>query len=434
MAIDLPDSPKELEQRAKTDVQRSLPESNPFLKNSFLGALITGYSLRVFDFYTQLEEVTKELFVQTATGEFLAMFGAWFGITRNPATQSSGNVVATGVDTSVIPLGTTYQSSDGLQYISLAEATITTEAISVDTITRSGTTATVTTVSDHLLSSLVSSTIAGAGETEYNGTFSITVTGTDTFTYEVTGAPTTPATGTITSTQTTASIPVQSEDFGASANQLADTALTLTTPIAGVDNTARVDFNELAGATDTESDEDFRDRVIDRVQNPVANFNVAAIVTQAREVPGVTRVFVQEITPDVGQVTIQFTRDNDDNIIPTAPEVTTVKDKILEIKPAHTSDADVIVAAPVAVPTNFTFAGIDPNTSTMKDAITTSLSELFLLSEVGVDVTQDEYRSAITTTVDRETGDTLASFTLTVPSGNIIIADGELATLGTVTF
>jgi hypothetical protein len=41
--------------------------------------------------------------------------------------------------------------------------------------------------------------IAGAGETEYNGTFQITVTGANTFTYTVTGIPATPATGTITS-------------------------------------------------------------------------------------------------------------------------------------------------------------------------------------------------------------------------------------------
>ena len=141
-------------------MQRALPESNPFLKNSFLGATITGYSLRVFDFYTQLEEVTKQLFVQTATGEFLAMFGSWFGITRNPATQSAGRIVATGIATTNIPGGTTYQSSDGLQYTTQSAEVLTTSALSVVTLTRSGTTATVTTVSDHQLSSFVDATIA----------------------------------------------------------------------------------------------------------------------------------------------------------------------------------------------------------------------------------------------------------------------------------
>ena len=39
-----------------------------------------------------------------------------------------------------------------------------------------------------------------------------------------------------------------------------------------------------------------------------------------------------------GQVRIGFTRDNDTSIIPSSTEVNTVKDKILEIKPAHMND------------------------------------------------------------------------------------------------
>ena len=42
--------------------------------------------------------------------------------------------------------------------------------------------------------------IRGAAQDEYNGIFSITVTGLDDYTYTVTGTPATPATGTITAT------------------------------------------------------------------------------------------------------------------------------------------------------------------------------------------------------------------------------------------
>ena len=41
---------------------------------------------------------------------------------------------------------------------------------------------------------------------------------------------------------------------------------------------------------------------------------------------------VKRVTPLVGQVTILFVRDDDDNIIPSGSEVTTVKDAILERK------------------------------------------------------------------------------------------------------
>ena len=69
---------------------------------------------------------------------------------------------------------------------------------SVTSITRVSSTATVTTGAAHGLASNDWVTIAGAVETEYNGTFQVTVTGGSTFTYTVSGTPATPATGTIT--------------------------------------------------------------------------------------------------------------------------------------------------------------------------------------------------------------------------------------------
>jgi hypothetical protein len=69
---------------------------------------------------------------------------------------------------------------------------------SVSSLTRSGSTATATTSITNSLVTGDSVTIAGANQTEYNGTFTITVTGGTTFTYAVSGTPATPATGTIT--------------------------------------------------------------------------------------------------------------------------------------------------------------------------------------------------------------------------------------------
>ncbi|MBK6906480.1 MAG: hypothetical protein IPH08_05000, partial [Rhodocyclaceae bacterium] len=68
----------------------------------------------------------------------------------------------------------------------------------VTSITRSSTTATVTTTATNSLSTGQTVVIAGAGEAAYNGSFVITVTSGTTFTYTVAGSPATPATGTIT--------------------------------------------------------------------------------------------------------------------------------------------------------------------------------------------------------------------------------------------
>lgn len=70
---------------------------------------------------------------------------------------------------------------------------------SVTSITRSGSTATVTQTSHGLLTDEWVM-ILGANEEEYNGVYQITVTDADTYTYTISGTPDTPATGTITCT------------------------------------------------------------------------------------------------------------------------------------------------------------------------------------------------------------------------------------------
>ena len=435
MPFNFPSNRKEISDRMRTDVQGELPESNPFLKNSFLSATITGLAGRVFDFFLQLKVLRDQLFPDTATDTFLERWGSYKDIFRDPATQATGNVTATGTPSSIISNGETLSSSDGLEYTTDGDATIATNVVSISSLTRSGTTATATTTSDHNLASGMSVTMAGANETDYNGTVIITVTGLDTFTYTVTGSPATPATGTITVSSDSATISITSTDFGQELNQDAGTELTFNATIAGIDSVVRVQFGAIGGGTDTQSDEDYRDEIIDAYQNPISTFNVAAIERQAKLISGVTRVFVEEITPAAGQVTIYFTRDNDDNIIPDASEVTTVEAKILEIKPAHVDDTDVIVSAPTGVPVDFTFTGLSPNTSTMQSAITANLQALFRDdTTVGSDLLRVAYEGAIFNTIDPDTGTQVISFTLSTPVTDVTISSGQLPTLGNITY
>lgn len=78
----------------------------------------------------------------------------------------------------------------------------------IASVTRSSTTATVTTTAAHKFASGDLVTISGATQTDYNGTFSITVTGARTFTYTVSGSPDTPAT---TTTELMAALVVEIE-------------------------------------------------------------------------------------------------------------------------------------------------------------------------------------------------------------------------------
>ena len=421
--------------RVRTDVQRSLPESNPFLRNSFIGALIIGFAGRIYEFYLQLQIMLDEIFPDTASGTYLERWGTWKGITRNVATGASGNVTATGTPGSSIPSGSVLTSADGVEYQTTAAATIAANVLTLVSLTRTGSVATATSSSDHGFATGDTVVIAGAVETEYNGSVVITVTSTTTFTYTVSGAPSTPATGTITASLDSATVPVESVDVGADTNQGSGSTLSFSSPIAGVDSTAYVQFGEIAGGTDLETDDDLRARIIERYSNPVSFFNVNNIEKKAEEVSGVTRVWVEEITPAVGQVTVYFVRDNDASIIPSAAEVTEVNNKLLEIKPAHMDPADLIVSAPTAVPVNFTFSSITPNTTTMQAAIINSLTAFFQDDTVvGADITEAAFDSAVYQTVDLTTGQRLTDFTITIPASTVTIATGEIGTLGSVTF
>lgn len=440
--LDIPDNAEEVVARSKADVQRELNTSNPFGKNHWLGAIITASGNRDFDLYLQLGFAIRESLPDTATlqtednpGGLLTRWAAIWGKQQQAASKSNGNIVATGVAGSTISDATIFVASGVGNFLSTSSATVSDQTINIDDLTRAGTTVTAKTPSSHGLANGVSVTIAAASNTEYNTTADVTVISADEFQYEIIGSPPNEIGTSATASFTTASIPVQSEDFGADVNLDAGTQLKPQSPIIGVDDTLVVDFGAVGGGTDQESGAALRNRTLDRIQNPVAHFNVSDIVEIAKEVEGVTRVFVQEVTPALGQVTIYFMRDNDIDPIPTGSEVVKVKDIILTIKPANTATADVIVLSPTGVPVDFTFTSVDPNTASMQSAVNANLRQFFDEStEIGVDVAEDAYRSAIFNTVDTVTGERIKTFTLSTPSGDVTISSGEIGTLGNVVY
>jgi len=435
VALDIPETAAEVDNRAKADVQRELSQSNPFLKNSWLGALVTAYSNRIFDFYIQLKIAIVENFPDTATDQFLVRWAAIWGKSLSPATQSFGNAVALGTATSEIPLGTALTVEGVGEYETTALATISDQIINLVGIVRAGSTASALATSAHGLANGVSVTISGSARPEYNVTALVTVISANEFQYQVSGTPSNDTPTNATASFTTASVPLKSVEFASSFNLDAGSPLSLQSPLAGVDDVLTVDFLGISGGTDLESSDSLRSRMLDRIQNPVAHFNAADIIEKAKEVAGVTRVFVKKITPSVGDVTIYFMRDNDVDPIPSGADITETKDKILEITPANTGDSQVIVLAPTAVAVNFTFTALSPNTTTMQTSISSSLRQFFdERADLEVNVQEDAYRTAIFGTIDITTGDRVASFTLTDPTGDITISAGEIGTLGAIIY
>ena len=428
-------SQDEIIKNIRSDVSALLPTLDPTIFGNLVRAFTDSNGNRHFDNQQLIAQLEKELFPQTAEGEALERWAQYEGLDKFSATGSSGVLTATGLTGNTIAALTQLRAETGNLYTTLADVTIATLVTSISSLTKSGTTVTAVTSSDHNLASNIDVLIAGAVETDYNGTFTITVLDATTFTYEITGTPSTPATGTITVSCDCATVNVESNGTGTEQNLDSGALLTLTTPISGVDAVAYAQVTGVIGAQDEESDSDLLIRTLQSRTNPVANFNPTAIEKAARSIQGVTRVLVKRITPAIGQVTVLFVRDNDDNLIPSASEVAEVEAAILELLPATSDEADVFVLAPTPVSTDYTFTAISPDTSTMRAAITANILA-FYQDEVTfeTDITEDKYRSAIIDTIDPETGDILLSFTLSTPTGDITVTTNEIGVPGDITY
>lgn len=434
---------------ARAEFRRQLPDIDPTVFGSWSRGFIDGCGAMAHALGFLVRDLEQELFPQTATDEFLDRWGAYEDLTRNSATGASGFISLNGTVATVINAGEQFTGSNNVVYSVLSPAAVETVALLLTSLTRVGTTATANTATPHRLATGMSMTVSGAVQTEYNGTFPIMVTGPNTYTYQVAGSPATPATGTITETSDFASLNVQAVTTGPGTNM--EAGATLNVGLPNLAALAYVQFSAIGGGADLESDADYRDRIIESRSNISGVFTEDQIKIAARTVPGNTRVFVKRpvtslgsgtpgtpaYSPAPGQVVVIILRDDDANIIPTQSVLDQTKAVIISDGrlPAHTRAADVFVLAPVAQVIDFTFAAILPNTETMKTSIRNQLIAFFQDSVTfEEDIPAPSYQGAIQNTRDTVTGERLQSFTLTTPTAAIVVADGNIPVLGTVTF
>jgi uncharacterized phage protein gp47/JayE len=423
--------------RTQSDVYNNLPGSNPYLRASFLNALVVSYAGRVSDFYLQGKQLEKELFMDTASQDFLeTRWASYKNIKPLPASQAAGFITVSGTEGVVIPLNTLFQSSQNIQYQTLQETVIEEIDYNAVSMIRDGETVAVVVDGEHNLANNSVVTISGADQPEYNITTIIEVTGVSSFQFQINTTPVSPATGDIKITSVFASPKVESLTFGINTNLQAGAPLSILSQIPGVNNTAYVQFSQVSGGADVESYPSFRQRVIEAYYNPEAQFNAANIEATAKDVPGVTRVWVEPTTPEPGQVTVYFVEDNNESIMPSAQDIENVKQALVEIAPSNTYPGDIFVNDPLSpLPVDFTFTTLSPNTTSMQEAITANLRDYFTTRNApGVDIPAYAYEAVIYQTIDTLTGQFVETFTLSEPSGDIEVDTGYIAVLGSILF
>lgn len=423
---------QEVASRSLNDVQTELPASNPYLPNSYLQALTLSFAGRIYENYNGLRTVFNNLFLPTSSDGFLANWGSIFGFVQKNALPASGQVTVQGTAGTVIPASSILTSSTGNTYTSVGASLIGNNILSV-VLNRTGSVVVATTTLAHQYATGVTVTISDAADSDYNGSFVITVLDEFNFSYTISGTPTTPDSGNASADIGT--FAVDSEDFGLDQNLDSGSILTFQANIPGVaDNQAYTQVTGIIGGQDSETNDEYRDRQLERWRNPIANFNESAIIQQAKLVSGVTRVTVYSVTPTLGAVSVYFLRDNDPIIIPTASEVAQVRASILQIRPFTVSENNVIVEAPIPINIDFVFSSIIPDISTLKEAVIQNLIQFFKdNADVGKNILKQGYDSAIFNTVDPATGETVQSFILNSPTTDINIGFNQIGILNDVT-
>lgn len=442
---------EQLRDNGRAELRRRNPQIDPTVFGSFSRPFIDAAALLAYSVQLLVRDLTRELFPQTASGTFLERWAGYEGLTRLPATGSSGFALATGTLATLIPAGSVLTSATGFEYETIQADSVRSQPQSVQSLTLSGTTVTATTNVDHRLATGLDVTISGANESEYNGTFEISVISTTQFTYEITGSPATPATGTISLDATYAALNVLCRTTGEQTNLESGAILTFAQSIPGIDNQATVNANAISGGADLESDELLRQRVLISRRTIEGVFINDQIRLAGLSIPGNTRIFITNPTirtsdpnagqpgmrPTPGEVVVYPLRDNDANIIPAQSVLDQTKQAIIErgAMPANTSQLDIYVLAAETVDVDFTFTTLVPDTPTMRTAVNNSLRAFFEdRVQFEGDIFEPQYLSAIEQTIDQNTNQQIQQFELTSPTGTVDINDGQIAVLGNIVY
>jgi len=435
---------EELAAQIRAEFYNQLPTIDPTIFGTWAMSFANGNAVLAQSIMLIVRDLEKQMFPQTATGDFLNLWGGYEGLTRNPATGAIGNIAlddTTAAVATAIPALTEFVGSNGVTYQSTAVSTILAINQIMSTLTSSGTTATATMASEHNLATGMTVTVSSANDAKYNVAAVITVTTREAFTYQIVPGAVTPDIGAPVFDLNMASIPVQAQTTGTTTNLTSGASLT-----NGTYGAALVPIDGLTGGAVEETDEPYRARILLSRSDISGVFTSDQIKLAALSITGNTRVFVNRavygaaggyLAPKPGEVSIFFLRDNDANIVPAAAIIATTKAAILADGklPANTAEADVFVQAPTLVETAFTFTALSPDTPTMRSAVENQLKAFF---EDTVDfeetVTEASFLGAIQNTQDLDTGAFITSFTLTAPAADIAIAAGEIASLGAVTW
>lgn len=110
--------------RAEADIAARVTDGAKSVSRAVLRVLARVLAGLVHGLYGFLAWIFKQLFIDSAEGEFLARWASIWGITRKAAEFASGSATVTGTIGATLPAQTVLQRADGAQFQTTAEITL----------------------------------------------------------------------------------------------------------------------------------------------------------------------------------------------------------------------------------------------------------------------------------------------------------------------
>ena len=196
--------------------------------------------------------------------------------------------------------------------------------------------------------------------------------------------------------------PVVALTAGVDGNMPDGTSLSMVETVYGI--TAAETFGDMSGGVNQETDDQLRERILFRIQNPPMGGSQADYVRWAMAVPGVTRAWAAvEIGP--GTMTVRFLTDDEDKKMtgadmPTEAEIETVAEYINSKRPVTVKDCFVL--APLIQYYDITISNLYNDTPTVRARIEASIAEMeFRKAKPG----QTMYRSWVDEAISQAVGE-----------------------------
>lgn len=356
------------------DLRRELPGTDTTIWPNTLAVFSKVVAMAHHLIELRAKWIYEQIFATTATVRHLERHAFEYGLARKPAARAAGYIETVGSANTIYPAGISYLS-DGARYV------VSSDARSDDAGT---------------VFFLVHSDVAGLAQNRAEGQVMTLI--------DPALQPT-----------------------------LAPTA-TVAGPTGGggvIGSGDPIVSGGIGGGADVESDDALRARVLDRKRRPPQGGAESDYEQFALAVPGVVKAWAHSFAYGPGTVGVWFLFEGRENLIPTYADVLAVQ---TDLDYRRLVRLRALALAPIPYAVNIRIQGLTNDTTATRAAIAASLAEMFRERAVpGVAVAAATFsRSWISEAIAQAIGED--RHYLSQPVGDIILNDGRMPVLGTITY